>query len=80
MMRSRWRACFIFSFFKKKNYLPVTQVELSRCIVGSLEECIPSFLWLRIDHGGLAAVMQLSAAVGEAFYIIYFSKTTKLST
>lgn len=43
----------------------MTQVELSRCIVGSLYEYVPSFLWIQIDRGGLAAVMQLSAAVED---------------
>ena len=69
MMRSRWRACF-FHFFLLlllRDYQPVTQVELSRCIVGSPYEYMPSFLWLQTDRGGLAAVMQLSAAAEEGF-------------
>lgn len=32
--------------FSLRDYLPVTQVELRRCIVGRLSENIPSFLWL----------------------------------
>lgn len=35
----------VFNFFLR-DYLPVTQVELSRCIVGRLYENIPSFLRL----------------------------------
>lgn len=53
----------MFLFFVLKDYLPVTQVELSRCIVGSLYEYKPSLLRLQIDCGRLAAVLQLSAAV-----------------
>lgn len=55
------------SFFFLRDYLPVTQVELTRCIVGRLYEFMPSFLRLQIDRGGLAAVMQLSAVVEKAF-------------
>lgn len=53
--------------FSLRDYLPVTQVELCRCIVGRLYENIPSFLWLQIDQGGLAVAAQLFAAVGEVF-------------
>lgn len=53
--------------FSLRDYLPVTQVELRRCIVGRLSENIPSFLWLEIDQGGLAVAVQLFAAVGEVF-------------
>ena len=38
-----------FSFFFSAYYLPVTQVELSRCIVGSMYEYVPSFLRLQND-------------------------------
>lgn len=33
-----------FNFFSR-DYTPVTQVELSRCIVGRLYEYMPCFLW-----------------------------------
>lgn len=48
MTRSRWRAYTILIFFLR-DYLPVTQVELSRCIVRRLYEYTPSFLRLLID-------------------------------
>lgn len=61
MMGSRWR---VFSFFFLSFgsplasfllcYLPVTQVELTRCIVGRLCEHMPKFLRLWNDHDGLA--------------------------
>lgn len=50
---------FFFSFFLfflaafLLCYLPVTQVDLSRCIVGRLCEYMPRFLRLRNDHDGL---------------------------
>lgn len=65
------------TFFFWRDYLPVTQVELTRCIVGRLYEFMPSFLWLQIDRGGLAAVMQLSAVVEKAFRWFTWVKVPK---
>lgn len=54
-------------YFVLRDYLPVTQVELSRCIVGRPCEYMPSFLRLQIGQGGLVAVMQPSVAVEDVF-------------
>ncbi|CAB1456802.1 unnamed protein product [Pleuronectes platessa] len=53
-----------------EKYLLVTQVVHSRCIVGSLEEYMPSFLWLQIDHRGLGCGdLAVQQRLGQGFTV-----------